>query len=509
MHKINLKEWSIILGLAVLKLIIHLLTNTNYELHRDAFLYYSLGEHLDWGYLSVPPFIAIISKLSVLIFGNTVFALRFFPALIGSASVIIIALIVKELKGNIFAIIIATLAFILSPAFLRSNTLFQPVSFNQFFWLLSIYFVIRLIQSNNQKIWLQIFIIWGIAFYNKYSIAFLIVGTIFSFLITKHRHLLWSKYFFTGGIVSILLILPNIIWQYMHNWPLIHHMGELYKYQFVNVTLFGFIIDQIVMNLPCLIIWVTALVVFLINKAEKQFRIIPFIYLSTVILLILLSGKSYYTLGLYPVLFGMGGYAISKYYNTFFKVITIIVMVFISWSMLPFSLPIYSFEKVEEISVKTAPFTNRWEDGQIHSIPQDYADMSCWNELANIVINTYNSLPNESKGNCSIYAEQYCTAGAISFYGKKYGLPEVISFNDNFLVWAPDSFKNEILIYVNDEIGDIERLFKDYQLEGQINNKYFREDGMQVYLCSNPVDSFPIFYAEKVKALKSNYNLIK
>ncbi len=37
------KEWLIIIGLALLKLGIHLATNTNYELHRDAFLYYSSG----------------------------------------------------------------------------------------------------------------------------------------------------------------------------------------------------------------------------------------------------------------------------------------------------------------------------------------------------------------------------------------------------------------------------------------------------------------------------------
>ena len=131
------KEQLIITGLVLFKLCIHLVTNTNYELHRDALLYYSLGEHLDWGYASVPPFIALISNFSTFVFGNTVFALRFFPALIGSVSVLIIAKIVKELKAGILAIIIAVLAFIFSPAFLRSNTLFQPVSFNQFFWLFS------------------------------------------------------------------------------------------------------------------------------------------------------------------------------------------------------------------------------------------------------------------------------------------------------------------------------------------------------------------------------------
>ena len=148
----KIKQTEIIItGLALFKFLIHLLTNTNYELHRDALLYYSLGEHLDWGYTSVPPFIAVIARLSTTLFGNTTFALRFFTAVIGSISVIIIAKIVKELKGGTLAIVIATLAFIFSPAFLRSNTLFQPVSFNQFFWLLSGYFIVKLINIKYPK----------------------------------------------------------------------------------------------------------------------------------------------------------------------------------------------------------------------------------------------------------------------------------------------------------------------------------------------------------------------
>ena len=499
------KEWLIIAGLALIKLFIHLLTNTNYELHRDAFLYYSLGEHLDWGYVSVPPFIAFLSKISVFLFGKTVFALRFFPALVGSLSVIIIGKIVKELKGGTWAILLAILAFILSPAFLRSNTLFQPVSFNQFFWLLSAYLIVKLLKTSNPKYWISIFIVFGIAFLNKYSITFFILSFLMAILLTEYRVLFKSKYFFLGGILGIIIILPNLIWQYNHNWPVIHHMSELQKSQFVNVSIIGFIIDQLLMNLPGLIIWMTGLVTFLFLKAEKKYRSLAFIYLFTVLIIILLRGKSYYTLGLYLFLIAMGGYAVDKYFNSYIKYATITFVILISLPMLPFSLPVYEHEKMEEFSKPMAEFTNRWEDGKVHNLPQDYADMTGWKELADIVIDTYKELPDESKKKCSIYAEAYCTAGAILFYGKEHGLPEPISFSDNFLLWAPDSISSEVLIYVNDELGDIKQLFGNVCLKGQVDNKYFREDGMQVYVCTQPRDNFPSFYAQKVDELKSRY----
>ena len=499
------RDWVIIIGFAIIKLMIHFLTNTNYELHRDAFLYYSLGEHLDWGFISNPPFIGVLSRIAVALFGNSTFALRFFPAVAGAISIVVIALIVKELKGNRMAMIIAMLSFLLSPAFLRSNTLFQPVSFNQFFWLLSSYFIVRLITSENPKYWVTVFIIWGFGFLNKYSIAFFIVGTLLAIMATGYRKVFFSKYFIIGGFIGILMIIPNLYWQYDHNWPLLKHMNELYEYQFVNVSKLGFIIDQFVMNFPAAIVWVTGLIVFLFFKDVKQYRVLAIIFVITLLMLLLAGGKSYYTLGLYPLLFALGGVSIGKYFNTAFKYVTLGFMVITSWLMLPFSLPVCSLEKVAEISKRTAGFTNRWEDGKIHNLPQDYADMTGWSELSKMVIDAYRELPEESKKNCSIYAEEYCTAGAIAFYGKKYGLPEPISFKDNFLLWAPDSIHPEVLIYVNNEIGDIKRLFDDPELVGQISNKFFREDGVRVYVCTQPIDSFPVFYARKVAGLKSRF----
>ena len=498
-------EWIIIIGFIITKLTIHFLTNTNYGLHRDALLYYSLGENLAWGYVSVPPLIAIFSSISTFLFGNTVFAIRFFPAITGGLSVIFIAKIVKELKGSNLAIIIALIAFIVSPAFLRSNTLFQPVSFNQFFWLLSGYFVTKLIHTQNPKFWYYLFICWGVAFLNKYSITFFILATLISLSLTPHRKLIVSKQFIIAGFISVLIILPNLFWQYNHNWPVVHHMSELQRTQLVNVSIAGFIIDQLIMNLPGLIVWLTGVIVFLFFKQEKQYRALAFIYLFTVLTILLLRGKPYYTLGLYPILFALGGYAVDKYFKKILKYGLIPFMLILAFPMLPLSLPIYNLAAMEEFTKPMAEFTNRWEDGVVHNLPQDYADMTGWDELADIVTMFYNSLTEKEKTECIIYAENYGQAGAINFYGKKNNIPSPISFNDNFLLWAPDTIKNSPLIYINHEVGDIEFLFDSYTKIGQVDNKYFRENGVQVYYCTHPKDTFKIFYADKVKELKLIY----
>ncbi len=505
MKNLTRKEWIVILVFIAVKILLHFLTNTNYDLHRDTFLYYSLSENLDWGYASVPPFIGFLTRVATTLFGYSEFALNLFPVVAGVVSIFIIALIVKELGGKTFAIIVAALSFLLSTAYLRSNSLMQPVSFDQLFWLLSAYFVVKLINTQDTRFWYWIMISWAVGFMNKYLIAGYAFSFVVALLITKHRKLLFSKHFVFGAIAAFFIVLPNLIWQYNHNWPVVHHLSELSKNQLVNVSMIGFIIDQFMMNVQALIVWMTGLIVFLFYKSEKNFRALSLASLFVIFLLMITHGKSYYTLGAYTLLMAMGGYAIEKYYNKMFKTVTVFLVVILSVPVMPFSLPILSFPAMEKYSAPMAEATNRWEDGKIYPLPQDYADMTGWKELSDIVIATYKSLPADVKSNTGIYAENYGQAGAVYYYGRKDSIPRPICFSDNFLIWAPDSVKQDYLIYINDEIGDIKFLYGNYELKGEVNNRYFRENGVKVFFCSHPTDTFRTFYKEKVKELKSIY----
>lgn len=505
MKNFSRKEWIIISVFVAVKVLVHFLTNTTYDLHRDTFLYYSLSENLDWGYASCPPFIAFITRISTLLFGYSAFSLNLFPVIAGVISIFLIALIVKELGGKTFAIIIALLSFLLSPAYLRSNSLMQPVSFDQLFWLTSAFFIVKLINTQNAKYWLWIMGIWGLGFMNKYLIAGYAFSFLLALLISQYRKLLFSKYFLLGCLLAFLIVLPNIIWQYQHNWAVFYHMDMLNKSQLVNVSAKGFIIDQLMMNLHAIVVWITGFIVFFFFKEERKFFVLSLASFFILTLLLLTHGKSYYTLGGYTLLMAMGGYAIEKYYSKSMRVVTLVLMILLAIPALPFSLPVLSFPAMEQYS-KMLNQTNIWEDGKPHSLPQDYADMTGWKELGNAVIKTYTSLPKDVQDNCSIYTENYGQAGAIYYYGRPYDLPRPICFNDNFLIWAPDSISKNYLIYVNDELGDdMKFLFKKIEKKEEILNPYFRENGLQIYFCSQPTNIFRAFYKRKVKELKKVY----
>lgn len=507
-------EWLLIGGLVLLKLLLHFFTNTNYELHRDAFLYLAEGDHLDFGYLSAPPSIALFARLTTTVFGDSTFAVRLFPALLGAASIILIALIVKELGGKSRAIVLGGGAFIVSPAFLRSNTLFQPVSFDEFYWLLAAYFMVKLLKTGRPQFWVHLGIVFGMGFLNKYSIAVLAVAFALSLLLTPLRRLFYSKYLLAGAAIGFLLILPNLIWQWSHRWPVVTHLAELRQNQLVHVTVPDFLLAQLLMNFPVILVWGCGLLFLLFLKEGKPYRALGYTVLAVVLILLLLSGKPYYTLGIYPLLFAAGGFALESYLRGRWRSLqwaVLAMMILLTLPALPYSLPVLPYDKMLVYAEQSKRYgfegALRWEDGRLHPLPQDYADMIGWEELAKLAADAYHGLSAEEQARCAIYAENYGQAGAIKYHGKKYGLPEPLSFDDNFLLWAPDSLENLLaFIYVNDEFGeDIQHFFAEAALAGQLRNPYAREYGLGVYLCKRPKPEFGEFYAHKVRRLKQRF----
>jgi hypothetical protein len=500
-----LNEWGLITAFVIFNLLLHFLTNTNYEVHRDGLLYIELGKHLSWGYQSVPPSIAVFANLSRLLFGDTVFGIRFFPAIIGVISLILIGIMVREMGGNKIAQFIALLAFLTSPAYLRSNTLFQPVSFDQFYWLLIAFFIFRLIDTEKPIYWIWIGIAAGLAFLNKYSVVFYMFAFFISILLTPLRKWMKTPYPYICGVIVILIALPNLIWQYRHDWPVVTHMRELSETQLIHVRIDIFLYEQFMMNFPAVIIWIAGLVFILFTREGKKYRILGFMYVLTLAQLIILRGKPYYSLGLYTMLFAFGGYILVRWFKgklIFIRYLVIAFNLIFALLLVPISLPVLKPDKYIRFMHKIGmENSQRWEDGDYHELPQDYADMIGWKELTQIVSDAYHSLTPDEKERCTIFANNYGEAGAINFYGKKLGLPPAISFNDSYLYWAPDSIPGDILIKTGDS-DDLVGMYNDVKIVGRITTPNAREEGLPVYLFKSPDTDVGKYYRDRLKQFR-------
>ena len=275
-------------------------------------------------------------------------------------------------------------------------------------------------------------------------------------------------------------------------------MEELNESQLVNVEISGFLMDQILMTLSSSILVITGL--FYLLK-EKKYRFMFFTVLFVFFTLMALHGKSYYTMGLFPLLTASGAVAAEKYIKSLnSRIAFAALLIIIAIPVFPVGIPVFKQDKLvsyfKNLNDKYGiDAGRRFEDGSIHSLPQDYADQLGWEELTKITAAAYEQVPEKSK--TIIYCENYGQAGAISVIGKKYNLPEPLSFNESFRYWIPHEFNPDIdyLIYINDVPGeDIRQLFGEIRVIGSISNIHAREFGTTVYLCSKPGDSFNSFW---------------
>ena len=87
-------------------------------------------------------------------------------------------------------------------------------------------------------------------------------------------------------------------------------------------------------------------------------------------------------------------------------------------------------------------------------LPQIYADQFGWDEMAASVARVYNALPKNVRARTAIFGQNYGEAGAIDFFGPKYGLPPAISGHQNYFLWGPRGFTGESLIVMDASIED-------------------------------------------------------
>lgn len=463
----------------------YIAVHPDFDLQRDEFLHLDQADHLAWGYLSVPP---VTSWISVLIqgLGNSEFWVRFFPALIGVLTIWLVWDLVKRLGGSLFAQSLAAVALLFS-ALVRLNILFQPNSVDILCWTLVGYTLVRFVKTNQSK-WLYFLTIsFAFGFLNKYNIAFLAMGLFPALALSPNRSIFRNKHLFFAFLLALLLVTPNLIWQWQNGFPVLTHMRLLSKSQLVNNSRIGFLIEQLLFFYPSLFIWVTGLIALAVSEKFKAFRWMFWCFVFTIAVFTYFQAKAYYAIGLYPILMAFGAIRISDFFEKGWKskLKPVILLIPLALFLPAFMLihPFYSPERIQENPPAYSLLgLNRWEDGEEHPIPQDFADMLGWSELAHLVDSAYQMMP--KKGRIMIICDNYGQAGAINYYSKIPEL-EALTMNADYLYWFDLEEKVDHLILVrehDEQLTDRELdFFEEYQEIGKIRHSLAREKGTTVH----------------------------
>lgn len=471
-------------------LIQYSLISPEYELQRDEFLHIDQANHLALGYFSVPPVTSWISYIIKLL-GNTVFWIKFFPTLFGALTILLVWKTIEELKGNLFALILGASCVTFSVLF-RLNTLFQPNSLDVLCWTSLFYFIIKYLNSNQTKWIYLIAFTFAIGFLNKYNIIFLILGIIPSLLLTAERKIFRNKNLYFGIGLAFIIISPNIIWQFNNHFPVVHHLHELSETQLVNVDRWSFIRSQFLFFPGTLIVVFFGLFALLKQQKFKKYRLFFWAFFIIISIFLFLKAKDYYAIGVYPIYFAFGSVYIStlleneigKILKPLFILLVVVCFIPIYRVAFPNKSPEYIVnhpDKYRKFGMLT------WEDGKEHQLPQDFADMLGWKELAKKVDSVYITIPNQK--NTLILCDNYGQAGAINYYSKK-GI-RAVTFNADYINWFDFEIKYYHLIRIKNawekenEWTETSPYFENARIADSITNKYAREYGTTIFSFMN------------------------
>jgi 4-amino-4-deoxy-L-arabinose transferase-like glycosyltransferase len=346
-QNISSKNYKPLIGcLVALKALLLLLAINHFGFHRDEMLHLVLGDHLDWGYMEVPPLIALLAKISTAVFGSSVAAARVFPAIASALMVWFTGLLVAEFGGRRFAIALACLCVIFSPGMAASGYLFQPVVFDQLWWLLAAYLSVKYVNTNQPRYLYWLGAVIGLGLLTKYTMAFFTASLLLGILLTPQRRLLWRKEVLITIAITLLIFLPNIIWQYLHHWPVATHMSKLQKQQLDYVKPADFIIQQFLMHGASFIIWIVGLGYLLFHKPLSKYRFVAFAYILVFAFLLKMNGKAYYLLAAYPMFFAAGGYGVSAFFKNYtLRWAVPLLLITPNLLLLPIALPVLTLKQ--------------------------------------------------------------------------------------------------------------------------------------------------------------------
>jgi hypothetical protein len=450
----NRNEKLIYGSLILVKLLIPLLLPSGvFELHRDEYLYYAQGQHLAAGFLENPPLVGLLGWISSLL-GGGAFWIRLWPTVFGAATLWFTLKMVKGFGGGAYAMLLAGLGFLFS-AFLRIHILFQPNFLDIFFWTAASYFLQRLVLTQKSNNLYALAITLALGWWGKYSVLFFAAALFIAIVLTPQRRWLARKDFWIAAVIACLLVTPNLYWQYLHAWPLAQHMSELRDTQLKYLSKSDFIKEQLLMFLPAFFLCIGGIVWLLKNR---QFRIFGFLYLGIIALLLLGSGKGYYSLGIYPMVLAAGGrWMEGLLRRTVVLRVTIASLIIVLGIPMPFLL--LPLQKPPQMATfnKDRGFEKlgilRWEDQKNHALQQDFADMLGWKELAAKTYDYYDALPSTLQDSTVIYARNYGFAGSLLYYvhDEKFRR-KLICDNGSFLLWIPSKLPYKHLLFVGEEI---------------------------------------------------------
>jgi len=299
-----LSDTALLIYIALATVIVHWITGHQYGFQRDELATLEDSRHLDWGFVAYPPITPFFGRLSLILFGTSLAGFRFFAAVAEAIAVVLTGLMAREMGGGRAAQLIAAAAAI--PFCLAGGAMMQYVSFDYLFWVLAAYFVVKLLRTEDPRWWLGIGAAIGFGLESKYTMGFFAIAIAAATLLTDARRYCKSKWLWYGVGLSILIFLPNLIWQARNHFISLDFLEHIHARDVRIGRAKNFLPEQLKLTLGGMFLALAGLYCTLFSRDGKRFRMLAWMYLIPLALFMVAKGRAYYLAAAYPMLYAAG-----------------------------------------------------------------------------------------------------------------------------------------------------------------------------------------------------------
>lgn len=476
--------------IAVAVVVLHWVTGHQYGFHRDELQTLDDARHLTWGFVAYPPITPFFGRLSLMIFGTSLAGFRFFAAVAAAVSLVLTGLMARELGGSRGAQLLAIAAGL--AAAIGAAVMMQYVAFDYLWWVLTAFFCIRLLRTDDPRWWLAIGCGIGLGMETKYTMGVFAIGIVAGVLFTGARRYLRSKWLWLGVAISVLLFLPNVVWQAQHQFVSLDFLKHIHERDVRIGRTKDFLPDQIKLTLLATPLWLAGLWFYFFSREGKRFRLLGWMYLVPLAVFIVTKGRGYYLLAAYPMLYAAGCVLLERRLPARKP----------AWSKAGWTIAwaalLADAVFIAAITLPIAPVGSRWFQFS-SSENGDLNEMIGWPELVSEVARIRNTQPNAKE--VGVLAANYGEAGAINLYGPQYGLPPAIMGINSFWYRSYPDPQPQTMVVLGFSQTFRDRRFTSCELEGhtpRINSVHNEEtdDHPDIYVCHGLKLAWPEFWKD-------------
>jgi Dolichyl-phosphate-mannose-protein mannosyltransferase len=485
-----LGDTAILVYVAALTVVVHWITGHQYGFHRDELATLEDARHLDWGFVAYPPVTPFFARLSLMLFGTSLAGFRFFAAVAEAIAVVLTGLMAREMGGRRGAQFVAAAAAI--PFCLAGGALMQYVSFDYLFWVLTAYFVVKLLNTEDPRWWIAIGACIGLGLETKYTMGFFAIGIVAAVVLTDARRYLKSKWLWYGVALSILILLPNLIWQARNHFISLDFLQHIHARDVRIGRTKNFLPEQLQFTLFGFVLFLAGLYFTLFSRGGKHFRMLGWMYLTPLVIFVIAKGRAYYLAAAYPMLYAAGSVWVERALvcvgSTLQKLIRVLV-----WTALLTDVVIMG-----AITLPIAPANSTWA-AHAMKINGDFREELGWPELVQTIAEIRDSLSAEERAQLGILTGNYGEAGAVNLYGAQFGLPRAISGVNSFWQRGYGDPPPQTLIVVGADLDDLQGEFASCRLAADIWNRFGVEneetrDHPNIFVCHTLRKPWPEFW---------------